>query len=449
MEQPAAKTLDRELLELVFDNVENGIYIVDGQGVTVGVNQTFERMSGFSNAELVGRSLYDMVGPGNKFSGSASLIVLERKTPATATYSTATHRKLLVKGRPIFDERGEIRYVINTIWDLTVVHYQQAIDADTARDQLLQDEDIITCSRPMTRAIDLALRVAGTTSSILLGGESGVGKSLFARLIHRTSDRKDKPFLQVNCGAIPEALIEAELFGYEAGSFTGADRRGKIGLFESADGGTIFLDEVSELPLHLQSKLLGVLQEKEFLRVGGRAPTRVDVRLIAASNKNLADLAAAGTFREDLYYRLNVVPIHLPALRERRDDIPLLIRYFADRYNRKYQTYKEFAPQLVEELQQRPWRGNVRELENLVERLIVTSATDLITGGEAALLPPEGPTAISGTLAQRLEAQERQILRQALQQHRTTRKVAAALGISQATASRKLQELRRNTADGT
>lgn len=442
MEQPAARTLDRELLELVFDNVENGIYIVDGKGVTVGVNRTFERMSGFSNAELVGRSLYDMVGPGNKFSGSASLIVLERKAPATATYSTATNRKLLVKGQPIFDNRGEIRYVINTIWDLTVVHYHSRIDADTARDQLLQDEDIITCSLAMTRAIDLALRVASTNSTILLGGESGVGKSLIARMIHRTSDRKEKPFLQINCGAIPESLIEAELFGYEAGSFTGADRRGKAGLFESAAGGTIFLDEISELPLHLQSKLLGVLQDKEFLRIGGRTPTRVDVRLIAASNKELASLVNDGKFRDDLYYRLNVVPIHLPPLRQRREDIPLLIRYFADRYNRKYQTYKEFAPALIEELRQRPWRGNIRELENLVERLIVTSPGETISGSDAALVGGSKVAAVSGTLQQRLQAHERQLLRQALQQHRTTRRVAEALGISQATAARKLKELR-------
>lgn len=442
MEQTAAKSLNRELLELVFDNVENGIYIVDGQGVTVGVNQTFERMSGISHQELVGRSLYDMVGPGNLFSGSASLIVLERKAPATATYSTATNRKLLVKGQPIFDDRGKIRYVINTIWDLTVVHYHSRIDADTARDHLLQEEDIITCSLAMTRAIDLALRVASTDSTILLGGESGVGKSLIARMIHRTSDRKEKPFLQINCGAIPESLIEAELFGYEGGSFTGADRRGRPGLFESATGGTIFLDEVSELPLHLQSKLLGVIQDKEFLRVGGRTPTRVDVRLIAASNKDLAILVNDGKFRDDLYYRLNVVPLHLPALRQRREDIPLLIRYFADRYNRKYQTYKEFAPALVDELRQRPWRGNIRELENLVERLIVTSPVDTITGSEAALVGGSEIPAGSGSLQQRLQAHERQLLLQALQQHRTTRRVAAALGISQATAARKLKELR-------
>jgi PAS domain S-box-containing protein len=439
--------MDKELLELVFDNVENGIYIVDGQGVTVGVNRTFEEMSGFSNAELAGRSLYDLVGPDNYFSGSASLLVLERKTPVTATYSTRTNRKLLVKGKPIFDARGAIRYVINTIWDLTVVNYNREIDADTARERMLRAEDIVTCSAPMTHAIDLALRVANTGSTILLSGESGVGKSLIARMIHRTSDRKAKPFLQINCGAIPEALIESELFGYEAGAFTGADRRGKPGLFESADGGTIFLDEISELPLHLQSRLLGVIQDKAFFRVGGREVTAVDVRLIAASNKDLAALAAAGKFREDLYYRLNVVPIRLPALRERREDIPLLIRYFSDRFNRKYQTYKELSHELVNDLVARPWKGNVRELENLIERLIVTSAEEIITREDTAPTAGQRDGQNDLSLKEMLFEQEQKILLQAVRKYGTTRRVAEALGISQASAARKLKEIRVRQRD--
>ena len=439
--------MDKELLELVFDNVENGIYIVDGQGVTVGVNRTFEEMSGFSNAELAGRSLYDLVGPGNYFSGSASLLVLERKAPVTATYSTRTDRKLLVKGKPIFNAQGAIRYVINTIWDLTVVNYNREIDADTARERLLRAEDIVTCSLPMTHAIDLALRVANTGSTILLSGESGVGKSLIARMIHRTSDRKEKPFLQINCGAIPESLIESELFGYESGAFTGADSRGKPGLFETANGGTVFLDEISELPLHLQSRLLGVIQDKAFFRVGGREVTSVDVRLIAASNKDLAALAAAGKFREDLYYRLNVVPIRLPALRERREDIPLLIRYFTDRFNRKYQTYKELSRDLVNELVARPWKGNVRELENLIERLIVTSAEETISREDIVPTMGQRDGQNSLTLKEMLFEQEQKILLQALRQHGTTRRVAEALGISQASAARKLKGLRSHQRD--
>jgi PAS domain S-box-containing protein len=434
--------MDPELCELVFDNVYNGIYITDGKGVTIRVNRTFEEMSGISNRELAGKSLYDLVGENNYFTGSASLIVLERKAPATATYSTSTNRKLLVKGRPIFDRKGEIRYVINTIWDLTVVHYNQEIDSDTARDQLLAEEDIITCSDRMMEIIDLALRVAVTDSTILLTGESGVGKSLLAKMIHRTSERKDKPLLQINCSAIPETLIESELFGYEAGAFTGADRKGKPGLFEMADGGTVFLDEISELPLHIQSKLLGVIQDREFYKVGGRRVRQVDVRLIAATNRDIGQLITQGQFREDLFYRLNVVPIHIPPLRDRQGDIPVLIQHFAEKYNRKYKSYKRFTESLVQHLAALPWKGNIRELENVVERIIVTSPGEAATMDQ--FLPVTGRKDYREglSLKQMLADYETEILRAALSRYRTTRGVADALGISQAGAARKLQALR-------
>jgi len=438
--------LSQELLEIVFDNVYNGIYIVDGNGVTIAVNRTFEEMSGLSHEHLAGRSLYDMVGEGKTFSGSASLLVIKHKRPVTATYSTSTGRKLLVKGRPIFAENGGIDYIINTIWDLTVVQYSHQIDADTARAHLLSEEDLVTCSEQMMEVIDLSLRVAATDSTLLLSGESGVGKSLLARTIHRASQRKQQPLMQINCAAIPETLIEAELFGYEGGAFTGANSKGKAGLLEMAAGGTVFLDEISELPYHLQSKLLGVLQDKQFFRVGGRQVQQVDVRLIAASNKDLASLVAEGRFREDLYYRLNVVPIHLPPLRERREDIPALIEYFTDKYNRKYNSYKKFTNALVQQLVAMPWKGNIRELENLIERSIVTTPGDLISP-ETAAIPgvaqglPEGVP-----LKQMLAGHEKEILLRARQQYGTTRKIATALGISQASAARKLKNLRDNPA---
>ena len=245
--------MDRELLQIVFDNVDNGIYIADGQGVTLGVNRAFEEMSGIAEDEIIGRRLQDLVGPDNLFTGSATLLVLERRAPATATYSTRAGRKLLVKGRPVFDPQGAIRYIINTIWDLTVVNYTRRIDADTAREQLLVDEDIVAASERMVEVVDLALRVAGSESTILLTGETGVGKSLLAKMIHRASARKSAPFMQINCAAIPDQLIESELFGYEPGAFTGADRKGKPGLFETAEGGTVFLDEIAEMPLHTQA----------------------------------------------------------------------------------------------------------------------------------------------------------------------------------------------------
>jgi PAS domain S-box-containing protein len=440
----ATTDLDKELLELVFDNVDNGIYLVDGQGVTIRVNRTFEEMSGFTNAELVGRNLRDLVGPGNYFTGSASLLVMERKTPVTATYSTKSGRKLLVKGKPIFGPKGEIRYILNTIWDLTVVQYSKSIDADTARSQMLIEEDMITSSERMTSIIDLALRVAKTDSTILLSGESGVGKGLLARLVHRASDRKQHPLLQVNCAAIPENLLEAELFGHEPGAFTGADRKGKDGLLQHADGGTLFLDEIGELPLHLQAKLLNVLQDQTFYKIGGREPQTVDVRLIAASNRDLAAQAATGRFREDLYYRLNVVPIHLPPLRERREDIPLLIDYFVDHYNRKYQSYKRISRRVLQQMSMLPWKGNIRELENTVERLIVTSRSDVIDHLDSQNLAGMQFGGETRRLQDMLQNYENEILLNAMQRLGTTRKVASALGISQATASRKLRGLRQH-----
>jgi len=436
--------LDRELLELVFDNVENGIYLVDGQGVTIRVNRTFEEMSGFSNAELAGRSLFELVGPDNYFTGSASLLVLERKVPVTATYSTKTGRKLLVRGKPVFGREGNIRYIINTIWDLTFVQYNRPIDADTARSQMLTEEDIITLSERMSGVIDLALRVAKTDSTILLSGESGVGKGLLAKLVHHASDRRQRSLVQINCAAIPENLLEAELFGYEPGAFTGADRKGKEGLLQRADGGTLFLDEIGELPLHLQAKLLGVLQEQTFFKIGGRVPQCVDLRLIAASNRDLAALVATGGFREDLYYRLNVVPIHLPPLRERREDIPLLIDYFADHYNRKYQSYKRISPRVVQQLSVLPWKGNIRELENTVERLIVTSRSNVIDNLDPQTGTDSAPGDNERCLQDLLQAYENEILFNAMQRLGTTRKVAKALGISQATAARKLKGLRQH-----
>ncbi len=434
--------MDKNLLEIIFDNLYNGIYVVDGRGVTIGVNKTFEEMSGFTNAELVGRSLYDLVGKDNYFSGSASLLVLERQCPVTATYSTSTNRKLLVKGRPIFNLAGEIDYVINTIWDLTVVQYSHRIDSDTARSKLLSEDDIVTCSDKMMEIIDLALRVAATDSTILLNGESGVGKSLLARTIHRSSERKGKALMQINCAAIPENLIESELFGYEGGAFTGADHRGKAGLLEMAEGGTVFLDEISELPLHLQSKLLNVIQEKSFLRVGGRVVQHADFRLIAATNKDLAELVSHGLFREDLYYRLHVVPITIPPLRERREDIPTLIQHFVEKYNRKYNSYKKFSESLINQFVTMTWKGNIRELENLVERCIVTTVGDFITPDKVRI-PGLQTTITPGVgLKEMLADREREILLQIQEQYGTSRRVAAVLGISQASAARKLKHIK-------
>jgi PAS domain S-box-containing protein len=434
--------MDKELLEIVFDNVYNGIYIVDGQGMTLAVNRTFEEMSGIRSQELVGRSLYDLVGKDNYFTGSASLLVMERKTPATATYSTSTGRKLLVKGRPIFGARGEIRYIVNTIWDLTVVQYQHPIDDDTARDHLVAEEDLIACSAAMRQVIDIALRVAPSDSTLLITGETGVGKSMLARLIHRASNRRERPLMQINCAAIPEALLESELFGYEAGAFTGADRKGKPGLFEQANGGTVFLDEIAEIPLHTQAKLLGVLQDREYYRIGGRKVTSIDVRLIAATNRDLARLVAEGRFRADLFYRLEVVPLQIPPLRDRRDDIPALIDFFLAKHNRRHNTYRVLSRRTMEHLTSLSWPGNIRELKNAVERLVVTAAN--APDGTELVAQDTRVNSEEWSLKAQLQEYECRVLLQARRRYGSTRRVAAALGISQASAVRKLQRLARN-----
>ncbi|WP_330656204.1 sigma-54-dependent transcriptional regulator [Alkaliphilus flagellatus] len=237
---------------------------------------------------------------------------------------------------------------------------------------------IIGESLKMKEVLKVVERVANTNATILVLGESGTGKEVIANAIHYNSDRRDKPYVKVNCGAIPENLIESELFGYEKGAFTGATAR-KIGKFERARGGTIFLDEVGELDLAMQVKLLRVLQEKEFERVGGNEVVKIDIRVIAATNRDLLNMVQEGSFREDLYYRLNVIPMQIPPLRDRKEDIPLLIEYFLDRYGKDIgRKNMSINREAQEKLIAYKWNGNIRELENVVERMAILSQDNII-----------------------------------------------------------------------
>ena len=231
-------------------------------------------------------------------------------------------------------------------------------------------EGIVGKSLAIRKLLDLIERVAQTDVNVLITGESGTGKSLVAKAIHFMSKRKEKPFITINCSAIPETLLEAELFGYEKGSFTGA-YTSKKGKFELANGGTIFLDEIGDMPLALQPKILRVIQDKEIERLGSEKTIKVDVRIISATNKDLRELVAQGHFREDLYYRLNVLPIHIPPLRERKEDIPILVDHFLEVFNQRYNKKVRFHPKVIEIFMEYPWYGNVRELENAVERLVI------------------------------------------------------------------------------
>jgi TyrR family helix-turn-helix protein/PAS domain S-box-containing protein len=414
--------------------------VTDKNGVTIGVNKTYEEMSGLSNAELAGKSLHQLVNEDHVFSGSASQLVLEKKIPITATYYTKTDKKLLVKGKPIFDDSGEIVYIINTIWDLTDISYKQNIDSDTVRDSIVDNSEFVSCSPQMIQTLDMCMRVANTQSTILMTGESGVGKSLLASLIYQAGHEKGRPFIKLNCAAIPENLIESELFGYVKGAFTGADSKGKPGLFEAADGGVIFLDEISELPLYAQSKLLGVLQDKEFTPVGGVKSKKVDVRVIAATNKNLWKLVKEGNFREDLYYRLNVIPVEIPPLRNRPEDIAPMIQMFLEKFNKRFGCYKEVNEHVIDMMERSPWYGNVRELQNVIERLVVTSKGDVIDMNDYKAVSCGDDQIVKTSLKSQLESYERDILLRASQSCCSTRQLAKFLDVSQASIVRKLNK---------
>lgn len=241
-----------------------------------------------------------------------------------------------------------------------------------------KSNNIIYNSDKMDKIIDLALRVAKVDSTVLIEGESGVGKGVLSYFLHKNSLRYDKPFIKINCGSIPENLLESELFGYEKGSFSGANKEGKIGLIQLADKGTLFLDEIGELPLNLQVKLLNVIQHKELTKVGGTTIIPIDIRIIAATNRNLQDMVRNKAFREDLYYRLKVVPITIPPLRERQEDIHPLVLNFLNKFNKKYNYNKKISPEAMKILLNYNWYGNIREVENLIERLVVTTNDDII-----------------------------------------------------------------------
>jgi transcriptional regulator with PAS, ATPase and Fis domain len=373
---------------------------------------------------------------------------------------TRTGKQLYVIGTPLFNESGDIyRIIFNS---------REASEIEILRDQLTQTEmlldhykseihqlrnvlnakkEIIYQSKEMDAVYQLAKKIANVDSTILITGETGVGKGMIARFIHQNSLRKDKSMVEINCGAIPEHLIESELFGYAPGAFTGANKQGKKGVIEQANHGTLFLDEVSELTPAVQVKLLHFLQDQTFRRVGGTETVKVDIRIIAATNKDLYQLVKAGMFREDLYYRLNVIPITIPPLRHRPADIHILADWFLSFFNCKYQTSKEMAHEVYTKLLHYQWPGNVRELENLIERLVVTTDSRVITTGH---LPPyiletnplNPAVIVKGILPLKraVSEVERQLIINSYNTFKNTYKCAEVLQVNQSTVVRKLKK---------
>lgn len=359
-------------------------------------------------------------------------------------------------GIPILDDDGEILKIINISRDITeneklaqklreTEEILEWFKNELYRNQVEKSNHIISSSLKMKKVNELIKQVADTSANILFLGETGVGKSYLSKILHKLSIRRNKPFIQVSCSAIPENLLESELFGYESGAFTGASRSGKMGLLEKAKDGTIFLDEIGEIPMSIQAKLLSVLQEREFYRIGGLNKIELKARIISATNKDLKKLVSEGKFREDLYYRLNVVPIKIPPLRECREDIPILAKFLLDKFNNKYCTNKILTQDSYNSLSQYNWPGNIRELENLIERLVITCPSreiDSDTIFKNIALDQDLNVKVNNIIPMRsaVEQVEKQLLMQAFEKYKTTRKIAKALKISQSSVVKKMQK---------
>jgi len=461
MEIEYIKDLNKDL-HAILSSIYDEILVVNNKGELIrfseNIIQDFWKVD---LKELIGKNILELEDQG-LFTPSVTRLVLEKGKKVSVVQETKAGRKILAVGNPVYNDQNELDRIIIASRDITETtrlkselqemkkiseQYKKELDDFKSKDRFLKK--LIYCSPKMEKVINQAKKIADFSSTVLLNGESGVGKEVIAQAIHQLGRRQAKPFLKLNCGAIPENLLESELFGYAKGSFTGADKNGKEGYFKQADGGILFLDEIGEMPIHLQVKLLRVLQEQEVIPIGSTTPIKVNVQIIAATNKKLEKMVEEGTFREDLFYRLNVIPIHIPPLRERTEDISLLAFHFLQQLNEKYERNYHLTPDAINVLEFYPWPGNVRELQNIIERLVVTAehpsidaefvSQFLSTGFEHKKMKPVITRVIP--LQEAIDHVEEQLIVMAMNQYKTTTKAAKALGISQSSVSRKYQKI--------
>lgn len=445
----------------IIDVLSDGIYISDSAGMTLRVNSMYEKLTGLKREEMEGKLVTDLKNQG-KYDVILNPDIVKTGEPKTAVQTTKLGRKVILNGYPVFDEEGKVALVVTFVRDVTVLSQlkvqiasqQELIDTLHRGVQHLSKKTtplIIHCEK-MLALLKMLDNIAKTDATVLLLGETGVGKDLLARRIHENSQRCNCSFFKVDCTTIPDNLIESELFGYEPGAFSGASTKGKPGLVEMAANGTLFLDEIGELPYPMQGKLLRVLQDQEIMRLGSTRAKKVDVRFIAATSRNLEEAVRSGTFRMDLFYRLRVAVVDIPPLRERRTDIPYLVKYFLERYNTKYRRKIVFSTGVEEIFQNYKWPGNVREMENLIQSLVVTRDKDIL---EEADLPqnmleweenngtiflPLAVNLVNRSLEEIMNEIEKELLRRAIEVHGATSEIAKIFKVDRTTIFRKLKK---------
>jgi len=448
-------------LGAIIENTYDGLYITDGNANTLMVNQAYERIAGIKRSEVLGKNMRDLVASGI-IDRSVSVEVIDKKKTVTIMQELRNGKKVLVTGSPVFNEDdGSIALVVTNVRDITELIelkdklHERTLEAnrylaELDKMKILQQQKtkFATKSKKILEILELAIKASQFDSNILIMGESGVGKGLMAKLIHESSNRKEQPFVVINCAGIPEDLFESELFGYEPGAFSGASSKGKKGLLEVADKGTVFLDEIGDMSLRLQSKLLRVIEEKEMTRLGSTKTVKLNIRIISATNQNMTDLIEHKKFRQDLYFRLNTISFIIPPLRERTEDIIPLIQYFTERLNERYHMEKHFSSQAMQFLIPYAFPGNVRELSGIVEQAFLVSNNDRI---EVEDLPFQVRGAVDSqhifidsenkSYNEIVNLMEYKVLKNAIEKYGSTHKVAKKLKISQSTIVRKMKKL--------
>ncbi len=449
-------------LEAIFKSSSDGIWLCDGSGKIIKINGASEKINDIKAKDVVGKNVREIVQEG-LMDRSATLEVLEtQRQVSLLQYLKKTDKYLLVTGTPVFDENGRISLVVVNERDMTQLNIikeklaQTRMETERFKDELvelslleLKEQQIIAKSEEMRQVLRVAVKLAKMeASNILILGETGTGKGLLAKFIHQYSRRQKKPFIQINCAALPETLLEAELFGYEKGAFTGAREHGKIGLFELAHEGTLFLDEIGDLPFSVQAKLLKYLDDHEIMRLGSIKPKQVDCTIIAATNRNLEARSRQRKFRQDLFFRLNSFVMHIPPLRARPDDIFELVNHLLDKYNRQYAQRRSISPSAMEQIKSYAFPGNVRELKNMIKIAVMMSEMDslddyILRNLKTSVLEQSDYSQKFGSqmsLPEETSAFEKKLLQNAMTNFKTTREMAGFLGINQSTVVRKMKK---------